>query len=233
MIRRRLGWPSTDTFVSDAELYDMIRESQKELFDFMVSVHQGGYRLIQVVLPINANQNQYLIQRSADGTFGDLIGVAMERIVRVAAVFNNKSVRMRPWDLETDFVDYDTVTWDESTDIRYRFSKGAFFGEQLDWILLVYPPPAADATVEIYFNNGPATLSLTDAVQDLENDEYIVLDTAIKCLQMEETDASPFIAQKERLIQRLTNEAPPLDAGKPMTIQDARGVDGARSRWWW
>lgn len=236
MIRRRLGWPLTDAFVTDEELFDMIRESQKELFDFMVSVHHGAYRLIRFGFPTEADRAVYLIQRSIDGTVGDLVGLAVDRVVRVAAIFGNKSIRMRPWDLETDNLDYTSVAWDESTDLKYRFVRGLrdiASGEQIDWLMYVYPPPSNVVLVEIVGNIGPGTLSLTDAVQDLENDEYIVLDGAIKCLQMEETDPSTFIAQKERLIQRLTNESTPLDEGKPLTIQDVRGADTERVRWWW
>ena len=228
MIRRRLGWPSTDDFVSDAELVDMLLESRKELFDFMVSIHQGSYRLGTQSLTTVPGRNLYALQFDPDGTIGDIFGDPIERIVRIAATFDNISVPLRKWQPETDVLRIDSITWEAGMDLQYRFGSGFFFGEMFDRLLYVYPTPANAVVLDILYNVGPAgttSISQTGIINDLENDEYLVLDGMIKCLQMEETDASAVMAQKERLIQRLTNEAAPLDEARPDTIHDARGAE--------
>lgn len=237
MVRRRLGWPSADTFVSDIEIVDMLLESRRELFDFMVSVHQGMYRISTATFDTVAGQSNYTIQFDPNGTLADIIGAPIERIIRISAQFDDVSIPLRPWQAPTAIQRIGAVQWQAGMDLRYSLTTGGIaFGEMFDRVLRVYPTPSNVVTVDLMFNTGPVgttSVSTTGIINDLENDEYLVLDCMIKCLQMEETDPAAAMAQKERLIQRLTNEATPLDAGQPQTIQDARGFwdDSDIRRW--
>lgn len=51
-------------------------------------------------------------------------------------------------------------------------------------------------------------------------EEYVVIDSAIKCLQKEESDVSMLMAQKQALIKRIENMAANRDAGEPDSVTD-------------
>lgn len=58
--------------------------------------------------------------------------------------------------------------------------------------------------------------------------EYIIVDTAIKALQKEESDVSVLMAQKQALLDRIQSTASNRDAGQPDTISDVRS---SAARW--
>ena len=237
-IRRRLGWPSADTFVSDAELADMIRFSRAELVDLLISIHQGDYRLIAGAFQTVADQALYVISPTdpalSSGSTPDLL-VDFSRIRKVALILNDRTYPMRRWDVETVNDRTDSVAWDTSTDIRYRISHG-LYGDS-EKLLYFTPTPAGAYIVQVWGNAGTSaqTFSETDTINSIGNDEYLILDGMIKCLQMEESDTSLVERQKARYIEMLQSNGPPIDAGQAQTIQDVRGRDDDLdwSRRWW
>lgn len=56
--------------------------------------------------------------------------------------------------------------------------------------------------------------------------EYVVIDSAIKCMVKEESDPSALMAQKVVAVQRLESAAENRDAGFPMTVTDVTKRDG-------
>ena len=233
-IRRRLGWPSDDTFISDDEIFEMIRTSQVELQDLLISIHGGDWRL--VVASFDTVANNFIYPIGVDVTSAFVADIS--RVRRVAAWINETTSRpMRRWNIETDFHDFTPVAWDENTDIVYRFSLEQ--PAHLDtgfMALYVFPVPSNVVPIEIWYNAGPGTMSLTSAINQLGNDEYIILDGMIKCLEAEETDTSSVERKKEALIQRMTANQAPADGGSAAVIQDARSawplsMDRGRVRW--
>lgn len=206
----------------------MLLESRRELFDFMVSVHNGSYRLAYVLINTIPGVNAYVIQWDPDATLGDLIGVNVERVVRVAVQVDGVSMPLSRANVESDVYPTETVQWQRGVDMSYRISSGFFAGEMFDRILYLYPVPSNAVVLELLCVAGPGgteSVSLTGIINDLGYDEYLVLDGMIKCLQMEESDPSVAIAQKDRLIQRIQNEAAPIDDTQAPTIQDVRSRD--------
>lgn len=228
-IRRRLGWPETDAFVSDAELDEMIRQSRRELLDLLTTIHQGDYRLAFGDMQTVAGQPFYLMgpfdPSPAYGTTPALLGDFV-RIRKVALLVDNTLIPLKRWDVETSVDRVDEAVWDASTDVRYRISSGLTAGDA-EKLIFFYPTPADVYQLRIWGNEGidNLTFSETDTVNGLGNDEYLILDGMIKCLQMEESDSSLVERQKARYIEMLSNNQPPMDAGQPETIHDARGAD--------
>lgn len=222
MVRRRLGWPLTDSFVSNDELTDMLKESKRELLDFLISVHGGDFRGTFAPLLTVADQSIYVI--STDTTLASTIDLPIDvaRIHRVSLVVNNRCIPMRRWDVDTQVFRTDSVAWDESTDIRYKITY-----QERGMYLWFNPTPAGVYTVELYVIPGSdaLTFSATTAINDIGHDEYLVLDCAAKCAEMEETDSTPFVARRERYKEMLTNNRTPIDQGQAETIQDVRGLD--------
>jgi hypothetical protein len=227
-IRRRLGWPAVDDFVLDSELEEMIRASRFELLDLLISIHQGEYRAAFGTLTTQADRNLYLMgpidPSPAYGFTPDILG-DFSRIRKVAFLVNDRYIPMKRWDVETSVDRADSVVWEASTDIRYRLSSGITAGDA-EKLIFFHPTPAGEYTVQIWGNEGIENLSFTDTttINALGNDEYLVLDCMIKCLQMEESDPSLVERQKMRFIEMLQNNGPPMDAGQAATIQDVRGA---------
>jgi len=239
-IRRRLGWPSTDTFVSDDELFEMVRESQRELLDLLISVHQGDFLLSAASFTTTAGLPLYLFCRDTTMVPAPVIEDDVTRVRRVSVIFNDRSFPMKRFDIESYVVnETSSVVWDESTDIRYRFiiggqadSVGTRTAEHMSGII-VSPTPADEYTIKVWYHKGLGTTSVTDAINVLGNDEYLVLDGMIKCLEMEETDTSSVERKKARFVEMLQNNQPPVDAGQAHTILDMRSSrDSGGSGWW-
>ena len=57
--------------------------------------------------------------------------------------------------------------------------------------------------------------------------EYVIVDSAIKMLQKEESDVAVFMAQKQALIKRIEEMATNRDAGAPSTVRDVQGSNPA------
>lgn len=205
----------------------MIRESQLELQSLMVTIHQGNWNVLQTIVQTTAGL-------AGPYELASLTAVEnIDRILRVQVNFNDRSVPMRRLDWETDVLDEVSKPWDSCTDIRYRYvAYGQAGVTDAAAQMFFYPPPSAQHLVIITYIGTPGSLSLTDAVNTLGHDEYIVLDGMIKCLRMEESDTTAVERQKERYVARLNSDAAPLDMGQPEVIRDVRGADLSRGRWY-
>lgn len=225
-----MGWGSTDSFVTDAELKDMIAESMHELHDLLISVHQGEFEVGTVTVATVADTEQYDLGSGNKGTL-------IYKLLRVSVDFDNVSIPMRRMDIETSIMDSSSYSWSQGSDLRYRFTHGGVSSGVGPYINF-HPTPDAAHVVKIMYNRTPLTLSLSTDTNTTGHDEYLTLDCCIKLAQMEESDPSGWMAQKSAYRERLENLAPPMDPGNPATIQDVRGVDKWRSDWqsfrrWW
>ena len=219
MVRRRLGWPSTDTVVSDAEIGDMLRQSQYELLDLLISLHNGNFREATLTQAITAGTNSATIA----GAY---------RLVRCSVDFDSASVPMRPWERESSYIDRTSQPWTSTTDLRYRYLHMVGHDEA-QITIQVYPTPTTTQILRVVHIVGPGTLSISTAYNTVGNDEYLVLDTMIKCIQAEEGDAGAVERKKAGYVEMLTNHAQPLDVGQAHTIQDVRTVSSNRDALWW
>lgn len=59
--------------------------------------------------------------------------------------------------------------------------------------------------------------------------EYVVIDSALKAKQKEETDVSVLLTQKAALIQRIETAASNRDVGMPHVVADVTGATGVRA----
>jgi hypothetical protein len=215
MIRRRLGWPSTDSSVSDAELRDMLRESQRELHDFLTVTYGDEYRVLTQTIATTAGISGYTM-------------TSVSRVHRLATRFSSRSVPFRRVQLQSETMDHTSTTWEEGTDFSYRLTRHTDVNGDPTTLLWVYPVPSAAYVMRLVYTASPATLSLSTAINTLGFDEYLALDVMIKLRNMEEIDASDLVQKLERLKQQIQTDAPPLDMGQPQVINDARSTHGGR-----
>jgi hypothetical protein len=224
-IRQRLGWPADDSFVSYDEMREMLQQSRHELAAFLVRLHQGNFRLTYHTITTVAGQNGYGL-------------TDVYTTVRVAAVFDNVSRPMRRANIESEVLRTDSVAWNSGTDISYRMQRlfpeadGSQTGANMENAIFFYPTPDGAYQVEIYYVYALQTFSATDSLNMLGHDEYLVLDTMIKCIEAEEGDPSRIEARKERYIQAVTDSESPIDLAGSDNIQDVRGATQA-DPWRW
>ncbi len=218
-IRRRLGWPTTDAFVTDAELRGYIKDSQEELYDLLLSVHQDNWNVQAYTFTTVADQRFYSLTATQ-------LSTGVHRVRRISTKFDDISVPMRRFDLETDVIDFASYTWDYGTDLSYRLHWQPYDRNNSVTLRVEFDPtPSNVKQVSLFYNPAPPTLSVSTAVNQIGYDEYIILDGMLKCLQMEESDTTVVERQKARFRERIENLATPIDEGNANVVQDVRGVD--------
>lgn len=227
-VRQRLGWPSTDSFVVDAELNDMIADSTMELWDLLATMHGSGFMAEENTLTTVAGTASY----DLSGMTTDPVG----RIIRVHCDLGGSVLTpFKRGDLGVHVFSSSTQGWSYGSEVTYFLRWQGDITQP--WITFD-PAPQAVHSVSIWLQDRDVILADDVTDNPLGHDEYIVLDTAIKCRVKEEGDASALMAQKDAYQARLERLARPVDVGQPPTISDARSAFGLASgsreeSWWW
>jgi hypothetical protein len=133
------------------------------------------------------------------------------------------------------------VTWNPDTDQAYDLDRFEW-GERTNWpsdrglsycpiggILHIYPATRAAGNYRLDYVPAPIALAadgdFVSTVVDKWN-EYIVIATAIKARDVEESDTTVLTQQRERMEKRIRSEARRLDANRPRKV-----VDVTSARW--
>lgn len=133
------------------------------------------------------------------------------------------------------------VTWNPDTDQAYDLDRFEW-GERTNWpsdrglsycpiggVLHIYPATRAAGNYRLDYIPAPTPLAAdsdqVSVVVDKWN-EYLVLATAIKARDVEESDTTVLERQRERMEKRVRSEARRLDANRPRKV-----VDVTSARW--
>lgn len=228
IIRQRLGWSATDTFVTDAELNNYVVDSLSELHSLLVSVYRSGqWGTIRAGLTVPANTTDVQV------LFGDF-----GRLIKVTLVNGQYDVPLMPGDYTIDLTRRDAVAW-TPWNIRYflSFAGGTTPTNGGTPYLKFSRPPTVDTDVLVtYVKLAPVLANDTDP-NWMGWDEYVILDCMIKCRNKEEADPSASAQAKAAIEQRIRMQADPLDMGRAATVQDMRALDmsqpgGSEAGWW-
>jgi hypothetical protein len=85
------------------------------------------------------------------------------------------------------------------------------------------PAQAGTLVTVSYVPSCPLLVNDTDPFDGLNGwEEYVIVDSAAKCLEKEESDAGPFYKRKAELTERIRRLAPDRDGGMPAKRQDVR-----------
>jgi len=91
--------------------------------------------------------------------------------------------------------------------------------------LMLMPTPTSNLTLKYYF---VPVFSLKDVgMMSLVAgwDEYVVITSAIKCKDKEESDTSVLFAERESLVKRMLEDLEPIDASDTPEVQRYTGLD--------
>ncbi len=187
------------TFVTDTEITRYLNESWRALYDIIIarSWGQDYFSTVDTFVTV-AGTDLYYVPTDfyrllgLDAAIGGSIGsVTLERF---------------PFKERTS----DTSSWSCATLPRYRFrAKQIWFVPAPDGVYTItihYIPEPTDLS-------GAVSLSCPNAWW-----EWVVLDSAIKCVVKEEGDPAALGALRASVQERVERMAPYLDAGEPSRI---------------
>lgn len=195
----------TSNFITDSELTGYVNASIAELYDILVSRFEDYY-ILDTTQTVASGSDQLTIPAGfykLKGLDYDVGGGLYETVRSFQFVERN----------ETFDPGFGTLPR-----MRYRV---------LGSYIKLTPPEFAPGTYRIWYI--PRFTALADDADTFDGingwTEYVVVDCAIKMLNKEESDASAFREQKQKLLDRIEAMAADRDAGEPQSIVDLSSVN--------
>ncbi len=208
-------------FVTVSEWNSYINQSLTELYDLMQTVYEDYFLATSITFVTDGTSMQYALPNGVNYSsampFYKLVGVDLG-----LGNTNNARVTINKF----DFIDRNRYVYPSITstfmgvfNMRYRV-----MGDYLHFI----PTPSAGQYVTMWYVPRMTKLLRDTDVSSGVNGwlEYVIIDSAIKALQKEESDVTVLMAQKQALIDRVNTAAMNRDAGAPDTISNARRNGG-------
>lgn len=194
------------SFVSDSEANNYINSSIAELHDILCEAYGSEYFVKSLEFPIAAGTPTYALPTD----FYEVKGVDIKMQP------NGHFINVKRFNFNERNRYSDLVIWDLAglTNVRYRVVGNN---------LMFNPNPSQDATVKLWY--VPVATKLVNDSDSLDDQnayaEYVVVDTAIKMMQKEESDVRVLMAQKQALEKRIRDKSQNRDAAEAPTISDA------------
>lgn len=196
-------------FITDTELTSYINNSISELHDILIQAYEADYYIKSSTFTTSNNQDSYALSSIiTDNDFYKLRGID-------AKLNNQEWFTLQPFNFNERNKRQNFGAWKYlgMSNIRYRLT-----GSNVTFT----PTPDSSIEVRMWYIPVAITLSLdTDELEDLNNfSEYVIVDTAIKMMQKEESDTTILMAQKAALKRRIEEAANNRDAGSGDSISD-------------
>lgn len=196
-------------FITDSELNSYINNSVSELHDILIQAYESDYFIKSSTFQTTDNQDTYALSTViADNDFYKLRGVD-------AKLNNQEWFTLQPFQFNERNKRQNFGAWKYLgiSNVRYRL-----VGSNITFT----PTPDSNIECRIWYIPVAATLTNdTDELEDLNNfSEYVIVDTAIKMLQKEESDTTVLERQKAALKRRIEEAANNRDAGTGDAISD-------------
>jgi hypothetical protein len=212
-VRQRADMENSE-LVSDAEVNRYINQSIARLYGKIASMDEGDFVQTDNV---PTTIGQYVYTLNAD--FFRLASVPPYVVQRpIAKVLKRFSPADKPRLLiETDGHD----PWNSDTGSLYYRIAG---GDTIEFL----PTPTKVVTIAVSYI--PASPVLDDDADTFDGrngwDEWVVLDSAVKCLTKEESDVRALIAEREALWEEIKPQAQAKDLAEPGRVRDVEGGGG-------
>jgi hypothetical protein len=206
-------------FVSTQEWNDYINHSYYELYDILIQTYGDEYYVATPYSFSTDSRNPALY--NLPNNFYKLLGVDLAISPNGSGTTNGwLTLKKHAFISRNRYIYGNTpVSFLGILQLRYRLVGG-----QIEFV----PIPSSNQTVRLWYIPRPITLlSDSDVLDGISGwDEYVIVDSAIKALQKEESDCSLLMAQKGALLKRIEAAASNRDAGEPEVATDVRRLDG-------
>lgn len=209
-------------FVTDSELISWINVYKREYEDLLVRTFGADYSATSTTFSATAGTENYNLSTITGGTFYKLQGLDIADSSSPTGWRDLKAFNFR--ERNRIIVTGTVLPIQNNGDIRYRV-----WGANV----MLRPIPAGTYTLKLWWTPQTVSMSLTtDSFDDVNGwSEVIVLDAAIAMKDKEESDTSVLQADRQRMVQRITEMAPNRDAGAPMTIADVQNGQDSGLPW--
>lgn len=195
-------------FISDSELTIYINESLAELYDLLVARFGEDYFTKPEPFTIQTDGTEQIYSLPSD--FYKARGVDLN-------LGGKESITLKPFMFQERNRYYNSLIygWDENATSRARYR---IIGRKL-WII---PSPTGVRTIQVwYIPHAPLLAQDTDTFDAVNGwEQYLIVDTAIKMLNKEESDVSALVYEKEKLERRIKTMASNRDAGQSWQVSD-------------
>jgi len=203
-------------YITDTELNTYINVSLAHLYDIIISA-DPTYYLQYDKIPIASGTREY----DLPDDFYKCVGVAIKAtdLPDGYAVLSRYNFEER----------YDSITADVATDWRYEIRGNSIF---------LHPTPDSTEELRLEYIPVPTNLAADDDVWDSVNlwTEWVVLDVLIVCAAKEETDATAWVQQREKVEARIkgiaTRDLSEVKTSATVsTLKDLRNAIRNRGKW--
>lgn len=207
-VRMRAGMENS-TFVTDAEVTEYINQSIAEFQDLILDHEGAEFFMTSTTVTTAAGTASY----SLPAAFYECHKVLVD-------LGGTQNYTLMPYDL------------DEHGEAKAGTSWGWFQGGPFPRYRIVgsniyfSPIPTGVFTVTVWYTPAATRLSAGGDTLDGVNgwEEWVVIDSAIKCLEKEESDVTFLFNQREKLEQRIARHASRRDKGGPTKIRNISRV---------
>lgn len=202
-------------FVTKQEWNSYINHSYQELYDLLVSVYADDYHVATPYTFVTDGRVPSLYSLPPD--MYKLLGVDLTVSTATNGYLTLKKFSFA--DRNKYLYGNTPVSFYGFIDMRYRI-----VGSNLELV----PQPTSNQQIQLWYVPKPTVLLADSDILDGISgwDEYVIVDTAIKAMQKEESDCSVLLLQKEALKKRIEGMAANRDAGMSETVTDVRGISG-------
>jgi len=196
----------------DEEVDQYINDSAAEFYD-LVLAQDPDYFLNPTPFSITLTSGVDTYALPAD--FYKLRGVDTQ----LSAVAN-QWITLEPFNFkQRNLYNWAPVNWNilGVANVKYHLMGPTGGVAQIKFI----PGPLSPQTIRLWYVPAcPTLVAETDSLDGVNGwDEYVVVDTAIKLLQKEESDTALLMARKAALMERIAAMAPSRDSGTaPVTV---------------
>lgn len=205
---RRLTDQENSAFISDEELLEYVDSAFAEFYDLLVSTYEQ-YNMTFATLITEEDVQIY----NLPANFYKLMGVEVK-----LSSGRKASLQRVEWS-ERNNIDADTATVSAyATNLQYNIIGNT---------LMLNPSPTAGLEVTLwYVPAAPKIIETTQIIDGINGwEQLIVLECAIRVMDKQEADSTPFVKQKDKLLKRIEQASESRDLGSPQRVSDTRGLE--------
>ncbi len=209
-------------FVTDAEILRYVNESISELYDMLITAKGQEWYIRTYTFPTADGVADYVIPEVEN--FYLLLGVDVDSDT-------DTPFPIRPYMLDErhDLTQGSRFLYSgRIPNMRYRLSGTVIADGTYTHQISFTPTPTSVRSIQLlYIPHAPEFLIANVATDKWDGfngwEEYVVVDSAIKCLEKEESSTVALERRKERLIGRIEGLASAHDDGFPERVTDIAG----------
>lgn len=183
---------------TDAEINTHINSAIRDLYDMLVAADEDYYTVSSTI-----NATGLTATYALPSNFYKLKGVDYP--------VNGITAPMEKF----SFIDRNKFVYNDQV-LRYRLVAGN----------IIFAPIPAAQTITLWYVPAPVDLALDADTFDGINgwEDFVVIDSAIKCIIKQEQDPTPLMAEKQDIVQRIQAMKDGRDEGQPEVMSDVRNA---------